>query len=262
MTIAQDDRDPQPEDLHEWTARGFTVADARHWIDNGFLLNDAERWRSSGVYTPGDAFTWRAARLSPYTVQPLLRAGMTPRDAMQWHELGYTHADAAERHLAGERPHPRNWWRALLHRRVRQPTALSTEQSASMRALLHSGIPTATARAYLDAGWQGQHAIPWARTNLNPAQAAAYRSIGFTATEAATLAAAGHDAFDLIQRWWDAGIPRTEVPAWAVAGFTLDDARHARDSGATGEQAAVLRALGGQPRPDSRHKQERHDHDN
>jgi hypothetical protein len=93
MTIAYDDHpDPQPEDLHEWTARGFTVSEARRWIDNGFLMSSAGRWRDSGVYTPGDAFAWRTAGLTPYTVQPLLRAGMTPRDAVQWHELGYTHA--------------------------------------------------------------------------------------------------------------------------------------------------------------------------
>lgn len=246
MTIASDDG-PEPEDLHVWTARGFTVADARRWIDNGFLLGSAERWRNSGVYTPGDACAWRTAGLTPYTVQPLLRAGMTPRDAVQWHELGYTHADAAERHLAGERPRPRSWWRSLLRRRVHQPSTLSAEQSTAMRALLHADVPAATARAYLDAGWQDD-ALPWARTSLDPAQAAAFRNIGFTATEAADLAETGHDAFDLTQRWWDAGIPRTEVPAWAMAGFSPEDARHARDTGTTADQAAVLRALGGQQR--------------
>jgi hypothetical protein len=263
MTIAYDDHpDPQPEDLHEWTARGFTVSEARRWIDNGFLMSSAGRWRDSGVYTPGDAFAWRTAGLTPYTVQPLLRAGMTPRDAVQWHELGYTHAEAAERHLAGERPRPRSWWRTLFGRRPQDSGVLTDEQSATMRGLLHADVPAATARAYLDAGWRdATDAVPWARTGIDPAQAAAYRSIGFTSAEASDLAEAGHAAFDLIQRWWDAGIPRSEVPAWAVAGFTPDDARHARDTGTTAEQAAVLRALGGQTDPKSHAEGDSNGHD-
>ncbi len=190
MTIAyDDDPDPEPEDLHEWTARGFTVAEARRWIDNGFLLSSAERWRESGVYTPGDAFAWRTAGLTPYTVQPLLRAGMTPRDAVQWHELGYTHAEAAERHVAGERPPPRSWWEALFGRRPQGSSTLTDEQSEVMRALLHAGVPAATARAYLDAGWRdATDTVPWARTSIDPAGAAAYRSIGFTPAEASDLA--------------------------------------------------------------------------
>lgn len=258
MTLAHDDDpDPQPEDLHEWTTRGFTVAEARRWINGGFLLNSAERWRDSGVYTPGDAFAWRTAGLTPYTVQSLLRAGMTPRDAVQWHELGYAHTDAVERHLAGERPRPRSRWRTLLGHRPHGPSALTDEQSTTMRALLHAGVPAQAARAYLDAGWSDvAEPVPWARAGIDPAQAAAYRSIGFTAAEAADLAEAGHDAFDLMQRWWDSGIPRTEVPAWAVAGFTPDGARHARDIGTTAEQAAVLRALGGQAGPDGIQREE------
>lgn len=251
MTIAYDDHpDPEPEDLHRWTERGFTVAEARGWIDNGFLLSSAERWRGSGVYTPGDAYAWRTAGLTPYTVQPLLRAGMTPRDAVQWHELGYSHTEAAERHLAGERPRPRRWWRTLLGHRPRKSDTLTGEQSATMRALLRSGVPVATGRAYLDAGWRdAATAVPWARTGLDPAQAAVCHSIGFTPSEASALAEAGHDGFELLRQWWDAGIPRTEVPAWVVAGFTPDDARHARDAGTTAEHAAVLRALSGPSAP-------------
>lgn len=247
MSIAYDDPDPQPEDLHEWTVRGFSVAEARRWIDDGFLLSSAERWRTSGVYTPGDAFAWRTAGLTPYTVQPLLRAGMTPRDAVRWHELGYTHTEAAERHLAGERPRPRSWWRALLGRRSHGSSTLTDEQSAAMRGLLRAGVPAAVGRAYLDAGWRDPaDAVPWAKTRIDPAQAAVFRAIGFTPAEAADLAEAGHDVLDLMQHWWDAGIPRTEVPAWVAAGFAPDDARRARDNGTTVEQAAVLRALGGQ----------------
>ncbi|GII90762.1 hypothetical protein [Sinosporangium siamense] len=250
MTIAHyDDNDPKPENLHEWTERGFTVADARRWIDGGFLLDTAERWRNSGVYTPDHALAWRTAGLTPYTVRPPLRAGMTPRDAVRWHELGYTPADAAERHLAGERPHPRSRWRDLLRRR-RRPSTLTEEQAAAMRALLETGIPAATARAYLDAGWQGHDAVPWAVTGIDPAAAAAvYHAIGFTPAEAAGLTEHGHDALDLMRRWWDAGIPRSEVPAWVIAGFTVNDALKARATGATAEQAAVLRALGGQSAP-------------
>lgn len=252
MTISYDEGpDPEPEDLHQWTARGFTVAEARGWIDQGCLLSFAERWRASGVYAPGDALAWRTAGLTPYTVQPLLRAGMTPRDAVQWHELGYSHVEAAERHLAGERPRPRNRWRRLFGRRPPGPSTLDDEQSATMRTLLHAGVPAQTARAYLDAGWRdGAVAVRWAGTGLDPAQAAVYRAIGFTPAEASDLTAAGQDALDLLQQWWDVGIPRTEVPAWVVAGFTPHDARQARHNGTTAEQAAVLRALRGSADPE------------
>lgn len=250
ITAYDDEPDPEPEELHEWTARGFTVAEARGWIDHGVLLGSAERWRASGVYSPGDAFGWRAAGLTPYTVQPLLRAGMTPRDAVRWHELGYTHTEAAERHLAGERPCPRFWWRGLFCRRQPSSSVLADEEAATMRQLLRAGVPAATCRAYLDTGWRdAADAVAWARTGVDPAQAAAYRSIGFTPAEAAGLAESGQNAFELVQRWWDAGIPRAEVPAWVMAGFTPEDASHARDAGTTAEQAAVLRALGGQTGP-------------
>jgi hypothetical protein len=69
---------------------------------------------------------------------------MTPHDAVQWPELGYTHTVAAERHLADE-------------------------QSATMRALLHGGVPAATARAYLDAGWSdAADVVTWAGTSIDP----------------------------------------------------------------------------------------------
>lgn len=250
MTIAHDEPEPRPENLHWWTARGFTVAEARRWISAGLLLDAATRWRDRGVYRPDDAVAWRAAGLSPYTVQPLLRAGMAPRDAVRWHELGYDHAEAAERHLAGERPRPRSRWRALLGRRRRAGDALADEQSAAMRDLLHAGVPAAVVRAYLDTGWHDATvALPWARTGLDPVQAAGYRAIGLTPVEGAAVAAAGHDAIRIVQTWWDAGVPRTEVPAWLVAGFEPDEARRARDQGTTAEQAVVLRALGGRHEP-------------
>ena len=243
-TLAYHDApDPDPEDLHEWTARGFTVADARRWIDNGFLLNAAGRWRDRGVYRPDDALAWRTAGLTPYTVQPALRAGMTPADAVRWHELGYTTTDATERHLAGEHPHPRSWLRRLLRRRA--PSGLGDQQSAGMRALLSAGVPGSTARAYLDTGWDGRDALPWATTAASPVDAAIYRTIGFDPAEAAKLIEQGHDAAELLTTWWDHSVPRHEVPAWVIAGYTAQQAAHARKTGTTADQAAVLRALGG-----------------
>ena len=106
MTVACADQ-PEPEGLYEWTARGFTVGEARRWIGWGFQVAEAERWRDGGVSTPDDALAWRTAGSTPYTVGSLLRAGMTPGDAVRWRELGYAPAEAAERHLAGERPGPR-----------------------------------------------------------------------------------------------------------------------------------------------------------
>ncbi|WP_150254633.1 hypothetical protein [Nocardiopsis deserti] len=247
MNVAFDDHEPEPEDLHLWTARGFTVADARRWIDAGFRLAEAERWRGSGVYRPGPAQEWRAAGLSPYTVRPMLRAGMAPRDAVRWHELGYSPAEAAERHLAGERPRPRRLLGALLP--VRRPPGLdlSEEQAQTMDALLSAGVPAATARAYLDTGWDGTDAVPWARAGVDPAQARVYRAIGFSPREGAALAGDGRDALALMCEWWDEGVPRGEVAAWAVAGFGSAEAARARAAGADPEGARVLRALGGRP---------------
>ena len=246
MTVVHDEPDPGPEPLHEWTAAGFDVGRARRWIGAGFPLDAALRWRAGGVHAPADASAWRAAGVSPHAVLPMLRAGMTPRDAVQWHELGYSHAEAADRHLAGERPRPRRWWRTLLRRRARRPDALADDEADAMRELLASGVGAATARAYLDAGWRcGEDAASWAATGIDPAGAAAWRAIGLRPAEAAALAAGGADAFDVLRRWWDAGVPREEAASWLVAGFTPDEALRARADGATAERAAVLRALGG-----------------
>ncbi|MEU1900382.1 hypothetical protein ABZ512_18555 [Nocardiopsis dassonvillei] len=245
MNVAFDDHEPGPEDLHLWTARGFTVADARRWIDAGFVLDAAERWRGSGVYRPGPALEWRAAGMTPYTVRPMLRAGMTPGDAVRWHELGYSPAEAAERHLAGERPRPRRLLRALLPVRRAPGLDLSEEQAQTLDALLSAGVPAATARAYLDTGWDGADAVPWARAGVDPAQARVYRAIGFSPREGAALAGDGRDALALMCTWWDAGVPREEVAAWTMAGFDSAEAARARASGAGPEGARVLRALGG-----------------
>lgn len=74
---------------------------------------------------------------------------------------------------------------------------------------------------------------------------AAGRAIGLRPADAAALAADGSDAFDVLRRWWDAGVPRDEAASWLVAGFAPDEAARARADGATAERAAVLRALGG-----------------
>ena len=136
MTVVHDEPDPGPEPLHEWTAAGFDVGRARRWIGAGFPLDAALRWRAGGVHAPADASAWRAAGVSPHAVLPMLRAGMTPRDAVQWHELGYSHAEAADRHLAGERPRPRRWWWTLLRRRARRPDALADDEADEGAAAL------------------------------------------------------------------------------------------------------------------------------
>ncbi|WP_017573476.1 hypothetical protein [Nocardiopsis halotolerans] len=244
MSIAFDDHEPDPEGLHRWTAHGFTVVEALRWIDAGFRLAEAERWRASGVYRPGPAQEWRAAGLSPYTVRPMLRAGMTPRDAVRWHELGYSASEAAERHLAGERPRPRRPLRGLLPaRRITGPD-LSEEQAQSMDALLSAGVPAATARAYLDAGWDGADAVPWARAGVDPVRARVYRVIGFSPREGAGLGGNGRDALEFLCEWWDAGVPREEVAAWTMAGFGPAEAARLRAAGTGPREARALRASG------------------
>ncbi|WP_260697209.1 hypothetical protein [Nocardiopsis changdeensis] len=243
-TLSDPDGPERPEDLHEWTARGYEVGEARRWIGAGFALADADRWRTAGVYRPGPALSWRTAGLTPYTVRPLLRAGMAPREAVRWHELGYSHAEAAERHLAGERPHPRSAVRRMLHRLLRGSPAPSPEDGGAeaMGALLAAGIGPAAARPFADTGWAGPEAVPWARAGIDPARALILRELGFTAAEARSL---GADAVELLRAWWDAGVPRGEVAAWAVAGFAPAEAARLRARGVDPERARVLRALGG-----------------
>ncbi len=250
MKTAFDDPEPGPEDLHAWTARGFTVAEARRWIDAGFVPDTAERWRERGVYRPGPARTWRAAGLTPYTVGPALRSGMDPGEAVRWHELGYSREEAAERHLAGERPYPRTVFARLLRRHRDRGPDLDDAEAETMNALLRAGVRPAAARAYLDAGWRGRAPVPWARAGVNATGAVLYRSLGFTPKEAARSSEAGQDAEELLRAWWDAGVPRTGVAAWVIAGFSPEEAANAVAAGGTVEQAAPPRIPGDRD-PDS-----------
>ncbi|GAA1088427.1 hypothetical protein NE857_20950 [Nocardiopsis exhalans] len=249
MNVAFDDPAPEPEDLHAWTARGFAVAEARRWIDAGFVLDAAERWRERGVYRPEPAQAWRAAGLTPYTVGPALRAGMEPGEAVRWHELGYDRAEAAERHLAGERPHPRRLFARLFRRHRDRDLDLDDAQAETMTALLRAGVPPARARAYLDAGWRGLEALPWARTGVNATQAVLYRALGLAPEEAARSAKAGRDAEKLLRTWWDAGVPRQDVAAWLTAGFSPQEAASAVAADGTVEEAAPRAPGGREPDP-------------
>jgi len=71
---------------------------------------------------------------------------------------------------------------------------------------------------FIDTGWQGVDAVPWAKASINPTQAAVYRELGIQPGEATRLAKAGYDALSILRTWWDGGIPRTEVAAWLGAG--------------------------------------------
>ncbi|GAA2986869.1 hypothetical protein [Streptosporangium longisporum] len=236
--------DPSPEPLHEWRTRGFTVAEARRWIEAGFLAFDAERWRTSGVYTPGAAREWRTAGATPYTVDVWLRAGMTPRDAVRWREMGHSPQEAAERHLAGERPWPVSRLGRLFGRaRRRAGTTDDPAGSEAMRELLRGGVPAATARGFVEAGWSGRDALDWARRGVEPADAKVFHALGLTPTEAADLIGRGQDAISVMTRWWEAGVPPGEVAAWCGAGFDAEEAARLREEGTGVEQARILRAL-------------------
>ncbi|MEV0595712.1 hypothetical protein [Nonomuraea cavernae] len=236
--------EPSPEPLHEWRQRGFTIAEARQWIDDGFSISDAERWRTSGVYTAADARSWRTAGATPYTVDLWLRAGMTPRDAVRWRELGYSPEEAADRHLAGERPHPRNRLWRLLRRDEKPGGAFADEKrSHSMRELLRAGIPAGRARAYVEADWTGGHAVEWAKRGIEPGQARVFEALGLSAREAERVLTSGQDAISLMAEFWRAEVPIDEVAAWRAAGFTGEEAARMRAEGTDVEQAMVLRAL-------------------
>ncbi|ASO20155.1 hypothetical protein FHR81_000161 [Actinoalloteichus hoggarensis] len=262
-----DVEDLRPEALHEWLESGCTIGEARRWISGGFTASDAARWRRSGIYTPESAREWRSAGLTPYTVDGALRAGMTPRDAVRWRELGYAAQDAAERHLAGESPHPRRWWnRVFPSRPVRfvdgpgdvgasGPGAsprvdeaadvdLRRRRSAAMRELLRAGITAAAARGFVDAGWSGETALPWARRAVPPTDASIFATLGLTPSEGARRLRAGEDGASMMTDWWRSGVPIDEVAAWAGGGFTPQEAAAMRADGVDVEQASILRALG------------------
>lgn len=234
-----------PERLHQWTTHGFSVGLARRWIGKGFRIAAADQWRNHGVYAPEEAVAWQEAGISPYEVADLLQAGMTPKDIVHWRELGYSPPEALARHIKGEKPQPRIWWKELFNRHEAAPSQLPPAAAASMQVLLQAGVPAAAARMFIDTGWQGVDAVPWAKASINPTQAAVYRELGIQPGEATRLAKAGYDALSILRTWWDGGIPRTEVAAWLGAGFTPAEAAQARTTGTSVEQAAVLRALGG-----------------
>ncbi|MGW6502598.1 hypothetical protein [Nonomuraea angiospora] len=230
-----DDAEPRPEPLHTWQEHGFTVAEARGWIKEGFRLPQARRWRESGVYAADQARQWRTAGATPYTVDVCLRAGMTPRDAVRWRELGHSLEEAADRHLAGESPRPRRW----LHRLFGGDRSRAAEPGA-MRELLRAGVAASTARGFADAGWAGRDAVEWARRGVAPTDARIFRALGFSAAEAEKL---DEDAISVMVGWWRAGVPFDEVAAWRGAGFQPGEAMVLRADGTGVEQAKILRAL-------------------
>ena len=203
-----------PERLHQWTTHGFSVGLARRWIGKGFRITAADQWRNHGVYAPEEAVAWQEAGISPYEVADLLQAGMTPKDIVHWRELGYSPPEALARHIKGEKPQPRIWWKELFSRHEAAPSQLPPAAAASMQVLLQAGVPAAAARMFIDTGWQGVDAVPWAKASINPTQAAVYRELGIQPGEATRLAKAGYDALSILRTWWDGGIPRTEVAAW------------------------------------------------
>ncbi len=244
MTHEADFNKPQPEKLYEWTAHGFSIGAARRWINHGYPIAAAQQWCGVGVTSPEAANAWTQAGVLPSAVTPLLRAGMTPRDVTLWTEMGYSVTEAAERHKAGYQPQPRVWWKEIFGRSDSPTFALEAAEVTAMRAMLQAGVPATTARVFVDTGWDGETAIPWARAGINVIQAAIFQELGLTPTEAVRLISAGHDGLEIVRTWWDSQIPRTEVAAWLGAGFSLEEAKQARSTGISAEQVAVLRALG------------------
>ncbi|MBR8742893.1 hypothetical protein [Nocardiopsis sp. MG754419] len=120
--------------------------------------------------------------------------------------------------------------RRPLHHQKDRDLALDDAGAETMRALTAAGVGHARARAYVDAGWRGPEAVPWARAGVPATPAVLYRCLGLLPTEAARRAASGTDAEALLRAWWDSGVPRAETASWIV-------------SGATPEQAAVATAM-------------------
>lgn len=231
---------PEPE----WRRRGFGALEAARWREAGFDPEDAHRWRIAGVYRPNEARQWRTARVTSLTVDRLLRAGMTPTDAVRWHELGYSPAEAADRHLTGERPHPRRGRLSVLfgRRTAAESTTLDPDRAAAMYVLMKSGLDPRIARAYVDAGWSGTTAVGWAKREIPPADAAVLAAIGISPGRAATLVDPDRPAISIVLSWWSAGFTPEEVQDWMDAGFDLEAARDYRRRGIPVKQARALRA--------------------
>jgi hypothetical protein len=243
--MCQHDEVPDhPEPLALWRERGYTVAEARRWISANFTMDAADKWRRAGVYVPKSAHEWRTAGATPLSVDRWIRAGMTPRDAVRWREFGVSPDEAADRHLAGERPgFRRRWWR----RRYRpmttdRDTVPGEDALASLRLLLREGISPSVARVFVDVGWRGADAVGWAQRSIDPVDAKICRALGFTPDEAKRLLAST-DAISLLTAWWTAGVPIGEVAAWCAAGFTAEEAQAFRLDSQSLEQAQILRAL-------------------
>ncbi|MBB5082350.1 hypothetical protein [Nonomuraea endophytica] len=217
--------------------KGFTQGEMRLWRRAGFGEEEAAAWREAGVEDPDDARLWRTTGATPAGVVSWQRGGLTPRDAVRWHELGVAPREAAARHLAGERPH-RVSLPARLFPGIRL-SDLAPGPTASLRTLLRAGVPVDVARAYTDAGWDGDAARDWAERRIPPAEAEVFRAMGFTAAEAAR---AGRPPMEVLAAWWGA-VPLDEVAAWCAAGLGPREAAAQRAAGVTAEQAAVLRAL-------------------
>jgi hypothetical protein len=255
---AFEDDEPEPErrpgngsdptgdnPLRAWLDLGFTLAEARRWREDGFEADEAERWRAGGVYRPKQAAEWRTAGATPAVVDRWVRVGMTPRDAVRWREFGVSPDDAVQRHLAGEEPGLRGLFTRFAHRRSPRAAGrtLDPKKSEGIRSLLKAGISAETARGFVEGGWDGEEALPWARHGITPADALILHALGFTAQEAQRVTGDGTPAVDLMTRWWRAAVPIDDVAAWCGAGFTADEAAEQIKQGADVERAKVLRAL-------------------
>jgi hypothetical protein len=240
--------DPEP-----WQALGINRHEGENWWRHRIEPPDALRWRRAGVQEPLAAARWRIAGVHPATVREWIYAEIDAGEAVVWAELGFDAARARVHKRAGRTPVEAHGVerRAPSGGGSARAGAADHPRRAFFQALAGHGnlqrgrlIPS-----YMSRQWFDDEAVAWAVSGFEAADAIAWKELGLTPDEAKRQQDQGANAMQTAKAWWRAGIPVDEVADWMGAGLTPDEARKQRADGVTVEQAAVLRSLRRNGRP-------------
>jgi hypothetical protein len=237
---------PRPDNLAAWLRAGLRRGDALAWRRWNFDLDSALAWIRAGVPEALAAAQWLTAGVTPGSVADWCAAGIDAAEAVHWHELGFDLSAAREHKRHGRDPHQaygqgRAGWFSPGSAPPEYPEGVSRLNDA-MRQFLRAGIAGNLIGGYLQAQWVDPEALAWAEHGIAAQDATLWREVGLTPAEAAELATRGSSPAQVIRDWWRAGIPFDEVADWIGAGLDVRQASRRRAEGATGADAAELRA--------------------
>lgn len=240
----------EPEPLPVWLDAGIPTDEAERWRTWRFRLSQAQAWRAAGVDDAVRAAQWSTAGATPASVGQWRAAHIEATEAVQWHEFGFSLADASRHKAAGlgpcdafarNIPTPR-----VIHAGTATATGYFTHQH-QIRRFADAGVPANVLQGYVTRQWFDDEALAWASQRIDAAEAPLWRELGLNPAEAGQLVRRGHTVASLVKQWWSAGIPFDEVADWIGAGLGPDEAGQQRARGITAEQAAALRALRDEP---------------